>query len=206
MGGAFFIAVAAAVVFASWLSATHSHGRSWVVAARALRLGQPLSAGDLTTVAAQLPAGIARQAFGAPSDLVGRTLAAPVAAGQLIQAADLVPAGSQPGLRPVGVAIDPAELNDLRVGQLADVLSSTGTGPTTATVAVVRGARVLAVQGASSGLVGAGSGSSVTLGVSSLAEVEAVVSAIHAGTVTVVAAQPSDGTGLGDPAGASAGS
>ena len=37
----------------------------------------------------------------------------------------------------------------------------------------------------------------MTLGVSSLSEVEAVVQAAQAGTVTLVAAEPSDGVGPG---------
>ncbi|MHB8505889.1 MAG: hypothetical protein ACYDEN_09250, partial [Acidimicrobiales bacterium] len=72
------------------------------------------------------------------------------------------------------------------------------------TAVLLRGAEVMGVTGAAGGLLSAGGNGSevLTLGVSTLAEVEAVVAAEHAGVLDVVAAEPSDGVGLGPGAAA----
>ncbi len=74
----------------------------------------------------------------------------------------------------------------------------TGTGGTGAGVTVVvRGATLLDVVTSNSSSLTAGSGGQVTIGVSTLSEVEDLVAAAHTGTVTLVAAEPSDGAGPG---------
>jgi hypothetical protein len=62
------------------------------------------------------------------------------------------------------------------------------------------------VSSAGSSLISSSGGDTVTIGVTSLAEVEAVVHADHTGSVSVVVAQRSDGTGLGAVAGEPPGS
>lgn len=63
---------------------------------------------------------------------------------------------------------------------------------------VLRGAALLSITRPGSTLAPvSGSGTVVTLGVSSLSEVELVVQAAHTDTITLIRADPSDGTGAG---------
>jgi hypothetical protein len=195
--GAVLVAGAAVLVFAAWLGATGSPGRPWVVARVPLAAGSQLAAGDLTTARMRLAPATAAGATGDVAALVGRTLAAPLAPGDLVTAAALVPSGAQPALRPVAVTVDPSEVADLGTGGLADVLVTDGSSPPATTTIVVRGARVLSTGAPAAGLVGGQSGAVVTLGVGSFAEVTAIIHAEQTGTVAVVAGEPSDGTGLG---------
>jgi Flp pilus assembly protein CpaB len=197
--GALLIAVAAVVVFGAWLSARGSDGRPWVVAAAPLSAGTTLTAADLTEASMTLSGAAGAQAFADAGPLLGRVLAAPVAAGGLVQSGDLVPGGQQPLLRPVTVTDSTSDVADLQIGTAVDVLVTVGDDSGARTALVVRGAQVISLTRATSTL-GDDDQATVTLGVRSLAEVEAVVEAGRQGTLAVVVAEPSDGTGLG-PAG-----
>jgi Flp pilus assembly protein CpaB len=200
LAGGFLVAAAAVIVFGAWLQAGGNHGRSWVVARRPLAAGWTLQPGDLTTSTMRLPASTGARAFGNPASLVGRTLAAPVAAGELVQSGDVVPTGVVPAVRPVTVTVDAPDATTLSTGELVDVLVTNGTSPSAATEAVVYGARVLDVSRPGSSLEAASSGPVVTLGVQSFPEVQAVVHASRTGTVSVVAGEAGDGSGLGPAA------
>src|SRR5262245_58678331 len=84
--------VAASVGRLYYASTRSSAGptESWVVARHALPSGARLSAEDLTRVTMDLAPTVAARAFHHPSELVGATLIAPVAAGDLIQATVVV--------------------------------------------------------------------------------------------------------------------
>lgn len=195
------MAAAAAIVLVAWFAEDGSHGRRWVVADRSLAAGVRISAADLRTETMTLPADAAADAFASPETLVGRTLSAPLQPGELVESSLLVPAGHAPLLRPVTVSVTPADANDLSAGTLVDVLETSGSGPSARTAVVLRGARVMSLGKPTSGVFASSSGTEVTLGVRSLAEVEAIVAAEHAATVSVVVGEPSDGAGLGPPAG-----
>ncbi|MBO0729508.1 MAG: flagella basal body P-ring formation protein FlgA [Acidimicrobiaceae bacterium] len=198
LAGAFFIAVAAVLVLASWLSVTRTHRRAWVVATHPLAAGTTLSAQDLRTASMQLPGVTAGQAFADPSALLGRTLAAPIASGGLIQAGSLVQRGQQPALRPVSVSDSEVDLATMAAGDAVDVLVTEGSDTSAITSTVVRNAQVISVsRPSSSSVVGGSTDGVITIGVRNLAEAEAVVQASHAGSVTVILAERSDGTGLG---------
>jgi pilus assembly protein CpaB len=202
VAGAFLVAAAATLVLTGWFAATGKHGQSWVVARRTLATGTRLKPGDLTTEVMTLPTGATQAgAFRSPAALDGRILSAPLPAGELVQQGSLVPAGQAPALRPVTVTVDPADAGDLAAGTVVDVLVTEGTGTQTTTSVVLRGAQVVDVSSPSSSLVASSAGDDVTLGVSTLAEVEAVVHAAHTGTLSVVVGEPSDGTGLGASSG-----
>jgi Flp pilus assembly protein CpaB len=197
VAGGFLVAAAAVIVFGAWLQASGNHGHPWVVARRPLAAGWTLQPGDLTTSTMRLPASTGARAFGSPAALVGRTLAAPVATGELVQSGDLVPAGGAPVVRPVAVTVDAPDTATLSTGELVDVLVTNGTSPSAATDAVVYGARVLDISRPGSGLEATDSGTVVTLGVHSFPEVQAVVHASRTGNVSVVAGESGDGRGLG---------
>jgi Flp pilus assembly protein CpaB len=199
--GGFLVAVAAVVVFAAAVAgASSDHGRPWVVAARPLSAGTVLGPDDLGTSAMRLSGPAGRMAFRTSGELLGRSLAVSVRPGELIQSTMLAPAGSLPPLRPVSVAVDPVSLADLTPGQPVDVLDVAGSGsgasPGSVSV-VVRGATLMTVGRASSDVLSPGNSGQVTVGVATLAEVEAVVAAAHSGTVVLVAAEHSDGIGPG---------
>lgn len=202
MIGGFLVAAAAVLVFGVTLAGAAKPGRPWVVVNRALGAGTVLGPANLTTATMRLPSSTSALAFQQPSSIDGRTLAVAVQPGELVQASMLEPATAQPTLRPVSVVVDPVSLAGLDSGALVDVLmtptsggaSSTSLAPVTA---VVRGATLLAVSRQSSSLLAPSDSSDVTIGVSTLTEVESVVAAAHSGTITLVAAERSDGVGPG---------
>jgi hypothetical protein len=171
------------------------------VATHALGPGAVLGPGDITSETMRLSAGPAALAYRQTSLVEGRALAVGLQAGELIQGPMLVPSSREPALRPVSLTVDPVSLAGLSPGQPVDVLATQGTGNATAVGIVVRGATLLDVATSSSSLLSPGGSGQVTIGVATLSEVEAVVQATHAGTVTLVAAERSDGVGPG-PGGA----
>jgi hypothetical protein len=196
--GAFAVAVAAVLVFAAALHSRSGAGQAWIVARTELPAGTRLAAGDLTTTTLKLGSGpAAGDAFAGPAGVVGRTLAVSVGPGDLVLRSELSAAGATPSLRPVPVSVVSDDLVDLGVGDLVDVVVTTGQGTSTATSIVLRGARVLGTAQPSGSLVGASGDDVVTLGVHTLAEVEVVIRSEHDGTVDLVVGEPADGSGPG---------
>jgi Flp pilus assembly protein CpaB len=199
--GGFLVAVAAVIVFAAVIASTGRHSQQYVVATEALPTGSIIGPGDLSVVRMSLPAGAASDAFPQVASLVGRTVAGAIRPGELIEQSMLVPLGTQSATRPVSVAVSSSSLSGLAAGSAVDVLTTEGTGSSASVSVVMRGAVLIAAGNpASGGLSGSISGSStstVTLGVGTLSEVEAVVQAAQTGTVSLVAAEPSDGVGSG---------
>lgn len=211
------MAVAAIVVFAAALANGGGSGQQFVVASRTLPSGSVIGPGDVGTAKIALPAGSRSTAFRQPDVLVGRAVVVTVQPGELLQSSMLVPVRAQPATRPVSIAVDPASLAGLEAGQSVDVLATAGTagaasggtgsagsggggtdGSGSSAVSVVaRGATLISIDRSGSNLLSGPSSALVTLGVSSLSEVEGVVQAAQAGSVTLVAAEPSDGVGPG---------
>jgi hypothetical protein len=136
-------------------------------------------------------------AFHQPEALEGRAVAVALPMGALVESPELVPSRSAPALRPVSVAVDPVSLAALTPGEPVDVLATQGSGSGVAVVVVVRGATLMALAPPGSGPLATGGSGQVTIGVASLAEVEAIVRASRAGTISLIAAEPSDGIGAG---------
>jgi SAF domain len=196
--GAFLVGGAAVVVFTIALAGGSSPGQRWVVAARPLSVGTVLGPGDLASTTMRLSRPSAALSYQQAVAVEGRTLAVALPAGALIQGPELVPARAEPQLRPVSVAVDPVSMANLTPGQTVDVLATQGSGTAVSVVVVVRGATLMDVgSSGSGGLAGAAQSGQATIGVTTLGEVEAVVEASHAGTITLVAAEPSDGVGGG---------
>jgi Flp pilus assembly protein CpaB len=200
--GGFLVAVAAVIVFAASLAGASKPGQSWVVTARPLAAGTVLGPSDITAMTMRLSAATAALAFRQSALVEGRVLTVGLPAGELIQVPLLVPSRQQPALRPVSVAVDPVSLAGLVPGQPVDVLATAGSGGSSGGGAppiavVVRGATLIDVARSSANLLSPGAAGEVTLGVATLAEVEAIVQAAHSATITLVAAEPSDGAGAG---------
>ena len=207
--GGFLVAAAAALTFATALGGHGQSKSTFAVATRALAAGEVIAPGDTTLASAALPPGSAGSAFASTGSLIGRTLVAPVAPGELIEGSMVAAEGSAPALRPVSVAVDPVSVSGLAPGDSVDVLavpsSAAGSGSGEATVAVVvRGASLIALDSSAGSALGSTATTVVTLGVRGLSEVEALVGASHEGIVSLVQAEPSDGAGAGaGPAGSS---
>jgi Flp pilus assembly protein CpaB len=189
---------AALIVFAAVMAGSGAGAdRDFAVATRSLPAGTLIEPGDVSMRSMHLPTGTTASAFPDSGRLIGRTLAVPLAQGELIESSMLTPAPGGTGVRPVTVAVDPSSLGSLIAGEPVDVLeASGGQGPAQVTV-VARGATLLEVSRSSSGLLSNPSSGVVTIGVSTLDEVEAVIAAAHSGSLTLVAAEPSDGVGPG---------
>lgn len=225
MLGGLLIAAAAVVVFAGAIAASRSGSAGYVVAAQPLAAGTIIAPGDTATETFTLPPAARAAAFRSQGPVIGRALSVAVTPGELIQSSMLEPAGGAGALRPVSVAVDPTSLAGLAAGDSVDVLAAPGgsqasgvgsagipTGPGPASggstsssgvTVVLRGAALLSVTRPGSTLAPvSGSGTVVTVGVSSLAEAEMVIGAAHSGTIILVQAEPSDGVGPGPaPAG-----
>ena len=196
--GGLLIALAAVAVFAAALRGTNQdNNASFVVAARTLQAGSVIEPADLTTTSMRLPRDVSAGAYTSVAALAGRTLAVGMARGQLLETPMLVPAGGTQAVRPVTVPVDASALGGLYAGEPVDVLQTGGADASATVTVVLRGATLLALSRPGSNLFSGPSTASVTLGVSSLQEVEAVVAAAHAGSLTIVAAAPEDGVGPG---------
>lgn len=203
--GGFLVAAAALVVFAAVLAGTGAGtAHNFVVASRSLQAGSVIEPGDLSMKSMRLPSGVAAFAFKDPGRVVGRTLAITISQGELLETSSLI-AGTTSQLRPVTIPVDQASLVSLFAGEPVDVLEATGSSGSASITVVLRGVTLLAVSRGSSGLLSNPSASAVTLGVPTLDEVETVLAASHAGTLTLVAAEPSDGVGPGPGGNGSAG-
>ena len=180
----------------SWADSSNP-GQAWVIAARPVSAGTVLGPGDLTSATMRLSGDTAALAFRQVTALEGRALVIGLQRGELVQSSMLVPAGQEPALRPVSLAVDPVSLAGLTPGQPIDVLATQGTGSGASVVMVVRGAILIDVARTGSNLLAPGGSGQVTIGLATLSEVEAVVQAAHSGTITLVAAEHSDGVGPG---------
>jgi len=161
-----------------------------LVAARDLPAGTVLSADDLTT--RRVPVGVAPVAAVSRADVLGRTLAAPLTAGEPVTVVRLMAPGlldGYPGLVAVPVRIpDPDSVALLQVGDRIDLLATDPGGGGTALVA--RQVPVLALPGGpndSSAIVtgSAVSGSLVVIGTTAELSEEVADAAVR-GFLTVV--------------------
>ena len=189
MVGAFLVAVAAVGIFAAYQQAAHGPSTRYVVAARSLVAGRPVSAADVTTIALDLPPVLRNGAITAPGAVIGHLLLANIAVGELVQrSAVAASALAQTGQDEVSFSVDPARsLGDRIVpGDVIDILTTTD-GRTTA---LARQVRVLDRESRGGG------GFIYTVGLSDQVTVNAVAAAGVAGSLTLVR---SDGPGPAAP-------
>jgi len=185
--GGLLVAVAA---LGTWWAAA---GRSappvtYLVAAHSLGPGHRLTADDLRARPIALPPGAANQAYAASGDLpIGRVLAGPVAAGELLQHGTLAPA-QQPASLLASIAVDPAwaVAGTIRAGDHVDLLATYGERDDARTTQVLRNGVVAEVDARSSGAIGQESGQVLTLRFRRPDDLLAAVTAARAGAITVV--------------------
>lgn len=182
--------VAAAVVGLFYASTRTQAGprHSWVVARHALAPGARLAAGDLTTVAIDLPPQVAERAFRNPAHLVGATLVAPLGAGDLVQASVVVAKPSGPLSRELSFAVPRATLGpDLEHGERIDVVATYGSGGDAFTTVVLRQALVVHLDRGRD-RVGDQRDAFVTVAVDEPADAVALAHALQQAKLTVIRA------------------
>ncbi|MGH9102227.1 MAG: RcpC/CpaB family pilus assembly protein [Acidimicrobiales bacterium] len=201
--GGFLVAVAAVGTYAA--STASGERPSFVVAARSLHVGQRLGTGDLTTEAMALPGSLSsRLAFRSMSGLEGSVVVAPIRAGELIQAGDVVRATGAPGTRDISFPIEATRALDgnLSPGDRVDVLVTYGTGAAALTKAVVEGSEVVGVSSAGSS-IGSSETLVVTLALPTASQALALANSVDAGQVVLVRSTGERGGGYPPYAGAS---
>lgn len=188
VAGALLVALAALGTFVAYTDATAPPSTAFVVAAADLAPGHRLTAADLTTEAMELAPGVAGRSFRHPETLVGATVLAPIAAGELLQASHLVRQGDVAGARELSfpVETDLALAGALRPGESIDVVATFGSGADAYTATVVRAVTVVSV--ADAGAAAGGRFTVVTVALEAPADVVALAHAVRAGKVTVVRA------------------
>lgn len=183
--GGLLMALAAVGTFLVYADASTDDSIEVLVASRDLAPGHTIQPGDVELVAVEVPARV-RGLFGAVDAAVGRQVAAPVGAGELLLgSATVVPVDGDEHLEvaitlPAGRAV-----GGLRPGERVDVFS-TWSSEVTQLVAV--DARVLEVRGGAREGLGATDTAVVRLALADFAQVEALVHAQAAGDITMVRA------------------
>lgn len=179
------MALAALVTFLAYANATTDDTIDVLIASRALRAGQTITADDVELVPVELP-GEVRGLFGAVDAAVGRRIVAPVEPGEfLLASATVTPVDGAESLE-VAVALPGNRaVGRLQAGERVDIFS-TWSGDVTELIAV--DARVLEVSGNSGALLSGSDQVVVRLALADFAQVEAIVHAQAAGDLTMIRA------------------
>jgi Flp pilus assembly protein CpaB len=197
--GGFLVAASCVGLFAGYTEARADHRLAYVVAARQITPGTTITASDLTTERMLLPSALAENdAFRTPGILVGAEAVAPLRAGELVQASDVV-AGSA-GLYPqeISFSLDPSRALDgsLAPGETVAVLATYGSGQQAVSQVVVPFARILSVDPGAESL-GTRGAETITLGLFRPGDALALTNAVDAGQLELVRSRTPD-TGLGN--------
>lgn len=186
--GGLLVATAAVGLFSASTGAGQGSRRSYVVANRALAPGARLEAADLALEQLHLSPAVAARAFGDSEALVGATVLAPVAPGELLQASSVVATRTRPGARQMSFTVEPGRISpELRDGERVDLLATYGSATDGFTASIVRQALLVSLEG-SQGALGDGSPMTVTVALEEAADALALAHALHVGKVTVVRA------------------
>ena len=195
VAGGLLVAAAAVGLFSASSRSGQASRQPFVVASRALPPGARIEAGDLAVQELHLSPTVAARAFSDSRGLVGATLLAPLAAGELVQASAVVARGGGPASRELSFTVERGRVNaELRDGERVDLLATYGAAVDGFTAVVVRQALVVSVD-ETRGSLGDGAPVVVTVALDDPADALALAHAVQVGKVTVVRA-----TGAAAPA------
>lgn len=193
--GALLVAGAAVGVFGAYLNATAEPTTTYLVANRSIEPGTRFATIDdvaaaLSGVAVDLHPEIAARAIPIEEadGLVGTVLISPFEPGDLLHRTDIVRDGGVPEAQTLSFSLPASDAvaGTLRAGERIDVLATYGQGDTAYTAYVVRGVPVIRVAGgAGGGIGGGGEDVSLTVAVTSLADVQALGHAVNTASVFV---------------------
>lgn len=186
--GALLVAASAVGLFAAYEEAGEGPRHSYVVARHALSPGARLEASDLVLQAMELPSGLRARVFDDRRRLVGATVIAPLAAGELVQASAVVASGGEDAHREVTFTVERGHLAaEAKEGERVDVLATYGTGSEAFTEVVVRNALIVGMERPRTS-IGEGAGAVVTVGLTAPDEVLAMAHASQLAKITLVRA------------------
>jgi hypothetical protein len=171
----------------------------YVVAARAIRPGDPFTPGDLTRTRVDLPPALRGRAFTAPSVLLGATALSPIEAGELVQAGQVIRKQGGAETAEVSFPIEASRIGSgLRAGDRIDVVATYGTGVDAYSLMIGRDLQILSVARARGTLGGESSAVVLTIALPGRADSLAIAHATRAAALSVVRTTGA-ATGAGDP-------
>jgi len=186
--GGLLVAAAAVGLFSASTGAGQGSRRPYVVANRPLAPGSRIEAADLGVQQLHLSPPLAARAFAERDPLVGATVVAPVAPGELVQASAVVARRSGPASRELSFTVEPGRVGAaLRDGERVDLLATYGSATDGFTAVIVRQALLVSLED-SRGALGDGSPVTVTVALDEAADTLALAHAVQVGKVTVVRA------------------
>ena len=201
--GGLLVALAGVGTLVAWQQASGTPDARYAVAARALRPGEALAAGDVRLVPVDLPRGVAGGAFRDADAVAGRVPLGPIAEGELVQVGALSEPGSAVPTAEVSFALarDRALDGRLASGDLVDVFVTVDAG----TSLVAERVQVVAVTDGGASFA-TGAELTVTLALTDPAVRDDLIQAVRAGEVTLVRATHAGeaSSGAGPPATATA--
>ncbi len=197
--GGLLVAAAAVGLFSASNRAGNGSRQSYVVASRALTPGARIEVADLAEHDLDLSPAVASRSFSDGDALIGATVLAPLAPGELVQASAVVARRSGPASRELSFTVEPGRVNpDLRDGERVDLLATYGTAADGFTAVVVRQALLVSLS-ESRGSLGDGSPTVVTVAMDEAADTVALAHAVQVGKVTVVRATGAPATASPPP-------
>lgn len=178
----------AAAAFATFLAASPLRGDSLVtvvVASRDLPAGHRLQSGDLTTLATPLADRLRGATIAKPSVVHDAVTLGPIRSGELVQPGQLIRPQADGVEISFALPASRALNGALRSGESVRVLASAKSSSTAAAATIVDQARVLKVDGGTSGL-GRSDTLTVTLLVQNAEEATQLATAVDTGQLTLV--------------------
>lgn len=190
MAGAFLVTAAAVGVFAAYLDATAAPSTSWLVAATEIAPGDVVEAGDLDTVAIEVPELQQGQLVPASrlDDIAGRVALGPVREGDLVQWTTVLAVEAPDAATTFTFSLPANRVafrGDLAAGDTIDIVATYSD----TTVYVARDVRLLANPATAAG----DGGATITIAVEEPDTVLAVANALDAAQVFVVRSDPDGG-------------
>lgn len=159
--GGLLVAAAAVGTYAAHGAATAGPGARYVVAARDVAPGRALEAGDLATVAVDLPGAQRAVSFTDLDVLAGAVTLGGLRVGQLVQSSDVARTRSGADRVELSLPVEPGramngERRYLRGGDRVDVVATSTSGGRAVTATVAVGAEVVEVLDPRGGIGGGG--------------------------------------------------
>ena len=186
MLGALLVAASVVGIFAAY-TGPHGASAAYVVAARAIRPGDPFAPGDLTRTRVDLPPALRGRAFTDPSSLIGATALSPIEAGELVQSGQVIRKRGGARTAELSFPIEASRIGSgLRAGDRVDIVATYGTGADAYSLVIGRDLQVLSVARARGTLGGESSAVVLTVALSQRADSLALAHATRAAELSVV--------------------
>ena len=184
--GGLLVAASAVGLFAAASRSGDGPAHSYVVARQELAAGTRLEASHLELAPMELAPAVRARVFDNAEPLLGTTLVAPLAAGELVQASAVVARRTDSASRELSFTLERGRLGaGVKQGERADLLATYGSGGDAFTTVVVRQAVLVGIERPRSGDSGA---TVVTVAVEDAADALALAHALQLGKITVVRA------------------